>query len=419
MERNTMSKYNKSIAIIGAGPAGVTLANELCNQGYKNISLIDKAPDVGGQSTTLFINGHKSELATCYLSVGYRSTRQLIKSVGFTIKKLPQPTLINEQGKKTPKPKPPLKSIFKYLLKWYAWKRHGQIASPNDAQNALPFNQWLKKNNSNELVNDFTFTAGLTAQLYGPVEKITAYNGLQWMTPSLFLSGKFGLIYEIKEGFQCLWKAIVKKNNIKTILNTEVSKVVGSEKGAQVTVVKDGEVLQLAFDSVVVSTPLNKIQTPLSSLLSGKLNFDYTYAYSAIWKGNNWPSHVESRAYLPACMTGEMNKLLSARKDGMIEGKSTGQLVGYVPKNIKKDDVSDIFIKDFENTLGVTNLEIVEDRLWEYNIRYSPSQILEGVPEKINNAQGENNIWYTGGALSHWNVESIINFNKALARRMA
>ena len=60
MERNTMSKYNKSIAIIGAGPAGVTLANELCNQGYKNISLIDKAPDVGGQSTTLFINGHKS-----------------------------------------------------------------------------------------------------------------------------------------------------------------------------------------------------------------------------------------------------------------------------------------------------------------------------------------------------------------------
>ncbi len=61
----------------------------------------------------------------------------------------------------------------------------------------------------------------------------------------------------------------------------------------------------------------------------------------------------------------------------------------------------------------------MRDRLWEYNIRYSPSQILEGVPEQINNAQGENNIWYTGGALSHWNVESIINFNKALAKRMA
>lgn len=54
MERSTMSKYNKSIAIIGAGPAGVTLANELFNQGYKNISPIDKALDVGGQSTTLY-----------------------------------------------------------------------------------------------------------------------------------------------------------------------------------------------------------------------------------------------------------------------------------------------------------------------------------------------------------------------------
>lgn len=413
----SMQNKNPSIGIVGAGPAGVTLAYELYNQGFRDITIVDKASDVGGQSTTRFIDGHKSELATCYLSIGYRKTMKLIKSVGFTIEMLPKPTVINSKGQKIPKPKPPLSSIIKYLIRWYKWKNAGQIEVPINPQNALPFDQWLLANNSKDLVNDFTFSAGLTAQLYGPVERVTAYNGLQWMRPSLFLSGKFGLIYEIKEGFQNLWREVVKKYSIKTILDTEVTGVESTKNGAKILVQAEGKLSEMRFDSVFIAAPIDKIKSPISNLLSSHSSFDYTYAYSAIWKGDNWPDHIESRAYLPACLTGEFNTPLSVRRDGFLKGRSTGQLVGYVEKGADKESLRKDFISDFEDIVGTKNIEIVEDRIWEYNIRYSSSQIEAGLPGQINKAQGEGNVWYTGGALSHWNVESILNYNHILAKR--
>ena len=130
----------------------------------------------------------------------------------------------------------------------------------SNPQNALPFDQWLLANNSKDLVNDFTFSAGLTAQLYGPVERVTAYNGLQWMRPSLFLSGKFGLIYEIKEGFQNLWREVVKKYSIKTILDTEVTGVESTKNGAKILVQADGKLSEMSFDSVFIAAPIDKIK---------------------------------------------------------------------------------------------------------------------------------------------------------------
>ena len=135
----SMQNKNPSIGIVGAGP-GVTLAYELYNQGFRDITIVDKASDVGGQSTTRFIDGHKSELATCYLSIGYRKTMKLIKSVGFTIEMLPKPTVINSKGQKIPKPKPPpLSSIIKYLIRWYKWKNAGQIEVPIQSSKCSAF----------------------------------------------------------------------------------------------------------------------------------------------------------------------------------------------------------------------------------------------------------------------------------------
>ena len=410
-------RSKKSIGIIGAGPAGITMAYQLYQQGFRDITVIDQGSEVGGQSTTLVVDGHKSELATCYLSFGYWKTKKLIKSVGHAFNVLPGPTVLDADGQAIPKPKPPLKTLIQYLWKWRQWKKQGQLERPDDPQNALSFDQWLSVNNVAELAEDFTFSAGLTAQLYGPAHQVTAYSGLQWMRPSIFVSGKFGLIYETREGFQNLWKEIVRKHEIKTILNARVTRVDGFEGGARVSCDEENQRRDLNFDAVVISTPLEKVNSPLSAVLQGHEPFDYTYAYSAVWQCQNWPESIASRAYMAACRTNEYNTPLSIRLDGTRDGKSTGQLVGYVHRDAKKEEVSRSFIHDFQQVLGVRDVEVIEDRIWEYNIRYSPAQLRAGLPCRIDNAQGVDHVWYSGGALSHWNVESILNFNEALALR--
>ncbi len=44
--------------------------------------------------------------------------------------------------------------------------------------------------------------------------------------------------------------------------------------------------------------------------------------------------------------------------------------------------------------------------------------IREGLHLDIRKAQGENNIWYTGGMLSHWDVDSIYEFDINLVHQL-
>lgn len=69
--------------------------------------------------------------------------------------------------------------------------------------------------------------------------------------------------------------------------------------------------------------------------------------------------------------------------------------------------------------MALKDVEIVRERLWRYNVRYSRAQIARGLPAFIEAARGEKHVWYTGGALSHWNVDAITDFNHRLARRFA
>ena len=410
---------DSSIGIIGAGPAGITMAYALYQQGFRDITVIDRAPEVGGQSTTLVVDGHKSELGTCYLHFGYWNTKKLIKSVGYSFDVLPGPTVLDADGQAIPKPKPPLRAVIRYLRKWLQWKRKKQLARPEDDEDALSFDEWLSVNNVAKLAEDFIFSAGLTGQLYGPADQVTAFSGLQWMRPSALVSGKFGLIYETREGFQNLWKEIVRKHKIKTILNASVTRVDGLGGSAKVSFDEKNQRRDLIFDAVVVSIPLDKIISPISSVVQEHGSFDYTYTYSAVWQCENWPKSIPSRAYMPACRTGEFNTPLTIRLDGTRDGKSTGLLVGYVQPGAKEAEVRKCFIDAFQRVLGVRAVEVIEDRIWEYNIRYSPTQLRAGLPGLIDKAQGNHHVWYSGGTLSHWNVESILNFNQALAHRFA
>ena len=69
--------------------------------------------------------------------------------------------------------------------------------------------------------------------------------------------------------------------------------------------------------------------------------------------------------------------------------------------------------------MGLKDIEILHERLWRYNIRYTPEQLRSGVPQAIDKAQGEGNVWYAGGALSHWNVDSITDGSHRLVGRFA
>lgn len=53
---------NKSIVIVGAGPAGLTSALELQRAGYSNIVIIEQDIQVGGISKTINYKGNRIDI---------------------------------------------------------------------------------------------------------------------------------------------------------------------------------------------------------------------------------------------------------------------------------------------------------------------------------------------------------------------
>ena len=204
------------IAIIGTGPSGLTLAYYLKKLGLESVHFFEARDEIGGQSLTQEIDGYPVEMGTVYLTSGYILAKQIAREVGCAAKVLPPATVLNDQGEIIHPPPPRTSLLIRYVLAWLSWYFSGQLRAPSRADNALTFAEWLIRRGLGELERGFVFTAGMTAQLYGPLDSISAHSGLNWMRPSLLLTGKLERVAHIPQGFQNMWKKLAFMSAIKT-----------------------------------------------------------------------------------------------------------------------------------------------------------------------------------------------------------
>ena len=72
------------IAIIGAGPAGLSLARLLTEQDVHDITVFEASERVGGKVVSVHVDGRYHELGACYLPSGYTRLTPWIREAGQT-----------------------------------------------------------------------------------------------------------------------------------------------------------------------------------------------------------------------------------------------------------------------------------------------------------------------------------------------
>jgi hypothetical protein len=193
------------------------------------------------------------------------------------------------------------------------------------------------------------------------------------------------------------------------------------------------------FDHVFLACPLDetgpdgkpRIDHPLWTILREDFApFDDSIVYSGAWRARGWPLAAPSRCYLPACSTGEPGRLLTIRQYGKVGDEWVGQFCSYAldnedrradpgtPEERRKAN-RDSVERDMKDIVGLSDIHIEHDHIWRYSMRYSCRQFEQGLPAVIDGRQGAEHVWYTGGTLSHWDVDMISNFNQSLALRFA
>ncbi len=415
---------SKKIAIIGAGPAGITLALELKDIGFQDVTVFG---DFGeAQCRTVEVDGVVADVGTCYVHSGYWNTvKPLVKRYGFHLNYLPNATLANDDLHKPAVPPAQkirtLLNLFRFLALSFRYLTVYRTERSRDY--GLTMQEYLDARGLGAFSRSFIFGPGGIAQGYGFFGDITAYGGLRWFRPSIFFTPVANKMRRgtatIRQGYGKLFQRVLADLSHRPEKISAVNPVAHPVSGAaQVELVSvSGE--RYVFDHAVIACRLDGIASPVSALFTPG-TICTTRFFSLLWTSAS-PPWFADRVYLTdAIQREDRNKILTYRFYGATQlGEYLYWGAGYAGDDISDADLKEMLCAQVEGDLRCDIRSVRFFDCFQYNVRFSAPAIREGLHLKVNELQGAQNIWYSGGLLSHWDVDSIMEHNRLLAARMA
>jgi hypothetical protein len=238
------------IAIIGAGPAGLSAAWFLKRHGFERVTVFEEQGRVGGLCNTLTEDGCSFDLGANYVTPSYRETLKLAREVGaaryrarpWTAVRVPPRDAV-EQGTQ-PLPYLDLFDVvrelrdrdgnlqrkvglgaFVWALLKYVWKRfrlRGALDGPTlehiheRPDLCVPFRTWLEREGLGDLRS--LFEIPITLMGYGYLDHVAAPYALRFMSLGMFipmllrqvpgLGPFFPWPQRFVFGFQRMWEAL-------------------------------------------------------------------------------------------------------------------------------------------------------------------------------------------------------------------
>ena len=305
----TDKRNNQRIAIIGAGPAGLSCAWFLQQQGYKKVTVLEKLGRVGGLCKSLTVEGRSFDIGANYVTWDYTETLKLAKMVGAdTGREVPYTSIqISDDGTGekaeyrdlekailvnpfTGKSVGRLKFFFTALRYFYKRLRLSKLIERPDYlarinKNTHPelcvtFADWLKNNALGDIGTMFQFP--ITIMGYGQLDSIAAPYALRYMSlktsvPMVLLKIPFlGKILgfflpwprRFTLGFQRFFERLSWRLNVR--LNVNITNIIRNPEDSLAPIIIDftypeqemnhlkPQKVQMKFDHLIIACPHTK-----------------------------------------------------------------------------------------------------------------------------------------------------------------
>ncbi len=415
-------KPHQKIAVIGAGPAGIFAAVELQEAGYQDVSIYGKFEEA--QCRTKHIDGAVADVGTCYVHSGYfNSIKKFVKRYDIHIKYLGSDAKTVNSSNINQAIQPSKRerfftylAILYFLLHSIIWKflKYTRLGS---WFYGVSFEKYLKNVGLGKLAKSFVFGPGGVAQGYGFLNNVNAYRLFRWFRPSIFLTPIMNKRKKgtgiIVEGYGTLfhraYQTISKRNDL------HIREVIREGKKIKLIDENGSEVL---YDIAIIACPFKHISSPISKIVN-KDRIQSTPLFSYLWTTDIAPNFEDRIYILDYINENKTNALTTYRTYGKTNsGKHLLWGVGYASDGIDREILKQKIENQINKELNLNVDTCAFFEIFDYNVRFSITGIREGLHLKVRNAQGKDNIWYSGGMLSHWDVDSIYEFDKSLVNRL-
>ncbi len=409
------------IAIVGAGPGGLSLARLLVDNGLSNVTVFEKQPRVGGKSWTFYAGGAVAEMGTCYTTLSHALVKKWMKRHGMTLRrngvvKFDGEDFLNYVKKGAG---PPF-SVQALRYFWDGWRLRRALEAPNPPQSvideaAMPILDWLRERKLPKV--ELFLHRIITIMGYGFLDEVSAVQAHRWCDITLFVSGATNQLHMPVEGWSELWVRLSQELDVRT--DCPVTAFERHETGVSISTPQGEE----AFDWLVCATPLDEF-IPL-----GESTAEEQFVRDSVeWQGytttllasDNWFSDWHVEGYSDTVKPGApLGKLVGARLEAF-EPELGGNLyvTGQLSRDLSEDELREIAISDL-TAAGVNVTNVVMQKSWKYFAQYKLDAVKNGLLATMRDMQGAHRTWYTGSTFSHEAVSHVVNFNVELARQMA
>lgn len=404
------------IGIIGAGPAGLSAAETLKENGYTDVLILEKSDRVGGKCSSFAYEGLWFELGAGVISENNAIVRYLANKYG--VKTAPvnfsEQNLYLDARTGIPLPGSTLRERLRLVVQGLKYlhliQRFRRVSQPGlvsvEPELCVPFHAWASRYKMDLLAEELK--KYFTGFGYGFFEHVPAAYVLKyysWETILAFLRRKF---YKFPNGIQHLWTTVAKQHDIRlhsTIVRVERTDVVRVTTDAQ----------QYEFDALIITSPLDEALTFL----------DATREEQNLFSQIQW---CDYRTF--ACRISGFPKKSGYVPGNMFPSRRGNCLFWYV-RHPDKDlytfyvqadrDMADAdILQHFQmliQPLGghVESVEAVAH--WKYFPHVTSAQMENGYFDRVEALQGKGGVFYAGELLNFSTVEQSAWYAKTLIER--
>jgi protoporphyrinogen oxidase len=407
----------KKIIIIGAGLAGLSAAYHLSKSGNLDITMIDSSGRVGGRVKSVKIDEKYYDMGGFLILPWYKTFINLCKEVGIDnhLVKLKNFNeyywdIETQSLKELSKIKVPVKDFLAF----------GLVVIPKLLRNKINFYKPSYDGYGNKSVSDFIKNTNLIHKFNNIVLEAYTYPSLSDYPMSIYLpfmlkmrEGYFDKCFVLDGNTELLANKLAESftaNGGKIILNSKVDKI---EKNK---VHMDNVSLQA--DKVIVATRLNKKLFP--EFFKDQSEIKYTNNYCIYVKLEN-DANIEGSdkwtfVYVPLEKKEKFN-IVSLYNTKGIDDNHDSKNLGIIlqtteVETLDNEKLLEVVREKLNKFLPNNKVEkILVSEHWIETMPYVKDEILN----KIDKAQGKNNIYYAGDYLSGTTMEAALYFGKKAA----
>ncbi len=477
-QNSTKIPKDARIAIIGAGPAGLSTAWFLGKRGFEHVTVLEKLGQIGGLCKSITIKGMSYDIGANYVTWAYRETMKIARELGAdTYREKPYTSIEVNEDETSARYRTieeavlfnPIKkekigfwsfmwSALRYILLRFKLRdvidRPDYLARINkDTHPELckTFMDWLRDNELTDLTTLFEFP--ITIMGYGQLRHISTPYALRYMSLRTFfpmvapriplLGPVFGWLLpwprRFTEGFQRLWERVAWRTNVR--LNIGIKSIKRNEAGAEAPIVIDFTYLQqemnetdtaegtMHFDYLILACPLTqdvfdqlKLKRTEGEGLFDKIHVN-PYCMTTYWVDNmQMPQPIA-----PILPLSAINKPWAVARQFQHEGNHFTQF--YTRTNdsttLEEMNLDEVIVKrEVAKLIKLLGGKIEDTKSrWSTYDRFTYFQHVESEDiadrfyEKLANLQGEDRTFYVGGATDFELVEPIVQHSKYLVEK--